>query len=258
MKHLDRCGEVQILVKSGDHAIDAVYRVLKRRGFSTILTPDQGGWLTYVPYAKRKKFEILELPTDAGLLDHKTIPKVSRAALILNSLPAYAFEQDMVALRKRCKDLGILLINDVSGSIGTNLASCGDVFVGSFGKHKPVNMHYGGFVGAPSDWLGEVSASFDKERIAELQSHLAGLDARLAWLRSKAEDIKKDLHKYAIVHKHHSGINVIVRFSSDEERLALEKYCRNHDLPFVLCPKKIRILDPAMSIEVKRLTSSFL
>ena len=50
-----------------------------------------------------------------------------------------------------------------------------------------------------------------------------------------------------------NGINVIVKFNNAEEKLKLIDYCKLYGYEFTLCPRYIRVLEDAISIEVKRL-----
>lgn len=241
------------LLPSGDHAILAVFKVLKQQGYTTIIIQDQGGWLTYPDYAKKAGLEIIELSTDYGLIDPASIPAVKNAALIVNSLTGYFAEQNMGAIAQKCKELHILLINDVSGSIAASLDQFGDIILGSFGTGKPVDVGYGGFVAA-RDF--EFQEEFDEKYRKELETKLAALPQRQAYLRTIAKNIKNDLKDYNIIHRSHNGINVIVKWTKESEKQAILDYCKKNNYPVTFCPRYIRVKAQAISIEVKRLTSS--
>jgi len=253
-KLLSLYGKNVVLVESGDHAILAIYDELKRHGVKTVLIQDQGGWLTYKDYAKKTGLEIRLLPTDYGLLSPMDIPHSENAALMINSLTGYCAEQRMEAIAQACKKKNIVLINDASGSIGTDIAEVGDIVFASFGKDKPLNMRYGGFIAFPDTF--HFSESFDAKRLPELKNHLLTLPARQMFLRDTAERIKKDLTDFKVIHRDKEGINVIVAFSTEQEKKEIISYCTSKGYPYTLCPRYIRVNANAISIEVKRLTSS--
>ena len=111
------------LTESGDHAILSVLKFLKSIGKETVLIQDQGGWLTYKDYAKKAGLQIVELKTDYGilLLDELKNNLDEKSVLLVNSLTGYIAEQPMQDIYSLCKG-NVLVINDCSGSIGTDLA----------------------------------------------------------------------------------------------------------------------------------------
>jgi hypothetical protein len=242
------------LTRSGDHAIGAVLKALKKKGVTTLLLQDQGGWLTYKRFAQRLKLNVIELSTKYGILDAATIPVVTDAALLINSLPGYIAQQPMEPVVKRCADLSILLVNDVSGSIGTPDALHGDILLGSFGNAKPVNLGYGGFIAAPE--IYEFTETFDRERLPELEKELDRLRGRRAFLTHHVQKIKNDLSHLDIVHRDAPGLNVVIKYQTGAEKNEILAYCTENGYETTECPRSIRILDQAISIEVKRLTSS--
>ena len=65
--------------------------------------------------------------------------------------------------------------------------------------------------------------------------------------------IKEDLKGFDIVHKDGNGLNVVVKFKDKSEKQKLIKYCKQNNYEYTMCPRYIRVLDKAISIEVKRL-----
>lgn len=245
-------GKKQIkLVESGDHAIFSVLKSCRNQGKEKVLIQDQGGWLTYRDYPKKKGLEKIELKTDYGILDLEDLKAKAdeKSVLLVNSLNGYFSEQPMEEIAEICAKKKCLLINDASGSIGTELAKTGDIIIGSFGKDKPVNLHYGGFIAYDS---GEFEGEFEDSRLEALNEELDKLFAKLLAWETKNLQIKKDLKNRDIVHPASKGINVVVKFSSEEEKEKILKYCEENDLPYTLCPRYIRVNCDAVSIEVKR------
>ena len=56
-----------------------------------------------------------------------------------------------------------------------------------------------------------------------------------------------------IIHKKNKGFNVIVKYKSDDGKKKIIEYCNEKKIPFLECPKYIRVNEKAISIEVKRL-----
>jgi dTDP-4-amino-4,6-dideoxygalactose transaminase len=152
------------LVSSGDHAILSVLRYAKSIGKSRVLIQDQGGWLTYRDYPKKEELETVFLKTDYGLidLDDLRIKADSNSVLLVNSLNGYFSEQNMKEIKRICSDKNCLLINDASGSAGTESALIGDIILCSFGKFKPINLHYGGCIAFNS---GSFAGEFDEKKL---------------------------------------------------------------------------------------------
>ena len=75
-------------------------------------------------------------------------------------------------------------------------------------------------------------------------------DGKRIFARKK---ILEDLQSFEIIHKKNQGINVIIKFDDDEVKQRIIDYCKENNLEFTECPRYIRIKEPAISIEVKRL-----
>ncbi len=242
--------EYIIFTKRCNASILASLKLAKHLGYKKVFIPDQGGWITYYQYAKKLKMQESRIRTSDGLFDSF---QEKDSVLLFHSMPAYSALADSRKLYLSCKKNNSLMINDVCGSIGTKSAFYGDIVVCSFGRWKPLNVGSGGFIATDKkefyDFLKKFSSDVNFEH---LHGKLASLNERLLFLRGKAGTIKKDLPDFDIVHRKSEGLNVIVRFSSDSEKERLIKYCNEHSYEFVECPKYIRVLDKAISIEVKR------
>lgn len=227
------------------------------------LMQDEGGWLTYEKYIVQAGLDLTRMISFGGVIPPKELNHYgSDEVLIVNSLAGYIASQDMDEIQTCCITNDILLINDVSGSIGLSGAKRGDIIVGSFGKAKPIDLGTGGFIAFSDEFLdafrevvGEefVDSELDFESLSE---KLKGLEARRVFLTDRVRQVKNDLSEFDIVHKgDESALNVVVRFDSEEVKAKIEAYCQKNDLEFTVCPREIRILDDAISIEVKRLKS---
>jgi mutator protein MutT len=244
----------------GNRSINLALKLAKNLGKTKAFIQDQGGWITYEQYLKKIKFDYHFLDTDYGVVSLDIIKKHidSDSVLLINSMPGYfAVQDNMDKVAKLCREKGCLLINDVAGSIGTEQAKYGDIIIGSFGRWKPLNLEYGGFISFnEKEYSKFLSNNFDKELkefYPELLKQLNGLDKRREAFLAVSKKIKTQLSQYDVIHKDHLGYNVIVRYSSPKEKLDIMNYCKLYNYEYTLCPRYIRVMDDAISIEVKRL-----
>ncbi len=247
------------LTERGNFAIFAAMHLAARlSGNETILVPDQGGWISFETYPKLAGIRTVKIRTDSGLIDLDDLKEKIRNekpfAFIVTSLAGYCAEQEMEKIHTICKEKGCLLIEDATGIIGKK--TYGDIVVGSFGHWKPVDLGYGGFIAsdysfsAIDDIFSMSKTNFD---YGKLLKRLRGVKKRTLRLERRCADVKKDLRGFDILHSERKGLNVIVRFRSEDERKKIIAYCGKEGLEYVLCPKNIRVMDDAVSIEVKRL-----
>ncbi|MEM2131613.1 MAG: hypothetical protein QXR96_03745, partial [Candidatus Woesearchaeota archaeon] len=155
-----------------------------------------------------------------------------------------------------CKEKKCFLINDVSGSIGTNEAKYGNLIIGSFGHWKPINIGYGGFIAFDNSsyetFFKENLKKEIKDFSKELNEKLNDLKTKLKKIEKETKEIKEKLNDFEIVHRKNNGLNVIVKYKNEEEKLKLIDFCKLYNYEFVFCPMYIKILEPAVSIEVMR------
>lgn len=245
------------LTESGDHSIKHGYKLAKKLGKEAVLMQDQGGWLTYGAYASKEKLIPLKIKTDYGLFNIEELAKKTsvKTVLIVNSLSGYFAEQNMTLIKELCEKTSCLLINDISGSVGTEIAKIGDIIICSFGRYKPINAGYGGCIATDNEeWLKLLEGfSFNERNLAMVLREIKKMPERIKFFEKTAEKIKKDLKDHEIIHKKSRAINVIVKFNNETEKEEIIKYCQENNYPYEICPREIRVLDNAVSIEVKRL-----
>jgi hypothetical protein len=225
-----------------------------------VLYPDQGGWISFYKYPGMLELESKKIKTDYGVIDLnylKNIIKKGNVDALIYSTPAgYFAHQPIKEIYNICKD-NCLVILDITGSIGTKLGNYADLMVASFGKWKPINMGYGGFVSIKNKDVYEKAreifntTSFDEKYIPLLLKKLEELPKRYELFNKINEKIKDELKDFDIIHRNKKGINVIVKFKDEKEKII--NYCKNNNLEFTLCPRYIRVDEKAVSIEVKRL-----
>jgi cysteine sulfinate desulfinase/cysteine desulfurase-like protein len=225
-------------------ALEAVKTLSERK---VILIPDQGGWLSYRKIPKELGFEIVEIPTDRGLINPEHLKKYLQkaAAILFTSFAGYYAEQPLEEISKVCRKEGVLLIEDVSGSFGDDVLCNGelsDFIIGSFSDWKIVNYGTYGFVSSNLE-LNAKSIEYKKD----LEDKIAKAPQRLKNLLALAEKVKTELES-EIFHKDKRGVNVITEYSEE-----VINYCKTKDYKYVICPKYYKVMEKAISIELKRL-----
>jgi hypothetical protein len=225
-----------------------------------VLMADQGGWFTYKKYAKMLDLIPIELETDYGIIDLSDLEeKAPKANCIIYSEPAgYFAEQPVKKIFEICKKNKVTVILDITGSIGKEfLGEYADFCLASFGKDKPVNLGYGGFVSAKKDsyFAREIfrTVSFDNSYLPDLLKNLKNLKQRYTLFEKADKKIKNDLKDFEILHKGSDGVNVVVKFKDEKEKEQIIDYCNRNNYEYTLCPRYIRVNCNAVSIEVKRL-----
>ncbi len=253
-------GQSHVLFTSRcNESIKVAMKVVAGLGRHIVLYQEEGGWLTYEKYITQAGLEPIKMVTDDGLIFEKELNQYDYdISLLLNSMPGYVANHDMESVFAHCAKNDIFLVNDVSGSIGSNMAKIGDIIVGSFNKAKPVDLGRGGFIATNNKELfSAIEELLDEEPDMDYQTlseKLKNLEKRREFLLERAKQIKQDLITHKIVHPNQNGFNVIVRFEDDKEKEDIIYYCNQNNLEYTECPREIRILDNAISIEVKRLT----
>ena len=245
------------LTERGNKSIKIALTLGLNLGKKKVIIPDQGGWMTYRKFAEKLGFEVVEVKTDLGLLDLTDLEAKAKedCMLICCSMPGYIALDNMDEIMKICSKKGCLVVNDCSGSIGTDEAKVGDIVIGSFGKWKPVNLEYGGFI-ATSDrefYTDFDESYFDEKKYDDLMEKFDELNERLKMFEEKRKQIIEDLQSFKVVHKDKKGINVAVEFDDEDVKQRIVDYCKEHKLEFTTCPRYIRVNTDAISIEVKRI-----
>ena len=249
------------MTDSGNTAIfAALYCARKMTDLGKVLIPDQGGWLTYPKYPKMLQMDVETVKTDNGLIDLEDLKKkVSDAKILLYAdYGGYFVKQDVKKIYEICKGKCFVII-DACASIGyeQNGEYC-DILLSSFGRWKPVNLKYGGFLSTNNKDLFEHNEifntiNFDEEYYAPLLKKLELADVRQKFLREKCNQIKKELKEFNVLHRKSECLNVAVAFGSEEEKEKIINYCNERNYEYTLCPRYIRVNRDAVCIEVKRL-----
>jgi len=263
IKDLTRHDNVR-LTCSGNAAILCAFSIAKSSGKKQIIIPDQGGWMSYKTYPPLLGLEVTTIETDHGVIDPEKVKSIIEqdCALIVPSFAGYFAEQPIEAISRVTKSSGAILIEDASGGIGDKVLCNGDyadIILGSFGDWKVIDLGFGGFISVKDKELYEqgkeiLSSTRFNTGLDKLIEKLKAAKGRLAFLMDRSEKIKKDLYRYEIIHRDKRGLNVVVRFSSEDEKKKLIDYCDENKIAYVICPKSFKVNCKAISLEIKRLT----
>lgn len=244
------------LTERGNEAIDKVLELAKKIGMKKVIIQDQGGWIHYQKAPKKKGLEKIEVKTERGITDLEDLKSKadSESVFLCNSMPGYHAFDDIESIYDICKEKGCLLVNDVAGSIGTEHAKVGDIIIGSFGRWKPVNLHYGGFIASDEhEFVKNMGKdNFDVNKKKDLLEKLNNLPKRLHSFSESRKKIIEDLSGFEIINKDKAGINIIISFEKELDKEKIVDYCKENNLEYTECPRYIRIEEPAISIEIKR------
>ncbi|MBI2564902.1 DegT/DnrJ/EryC1/StrS aminotransferase family protein [Candidatus Woesearchaeota archaeon] len=249
------------LTQSGDHAIKHVLELAEKLQKTRLLIQDQGGWLTYKSYARKKGMVVIEVKTDYGIINEEDLIKkiTANTVLLVNSMPGYIAEQPMENIQKLCQEKNVLLVNDISGSIGTINGKIGNILLCSCGTYKPINLGYGGFIATNDEELHKLitNTNFDQSKLNALEREIDRLPKRREFFNKINNKIKIELAEKEIIHKNSLGFNVIVKFNNEKQKKEIIDYCNKNNYSYTLCPRYIRVLDNAVSIEVKRVNINY-
>lgn len=253
-------GHNNIFLKArGNYAIRDSLRLLNpEKKEKKILVQDQGGWLRYLDYPTKYGYVVEKIKTDNSVIEVKELEEMSKEAdvVIYEDPGGYFAQQPIKEIYEICRKNNCRVILDITGSVGwqSKPGYYADIIVCSFGKGKPVDLGYGGLLSI-SGGLSLPSLpeeDFDDSYSTTLMKKLPWLEERQQKMREKSNKIKNELKDFKVLHPEKDGINVVVAFDSVEEKEKILSYCANNNLDYTVCPRYIRVLRDAISIEVKR------
>lgn len=250
--------EVRVMPRGNSAVFVALYCVKNASDNPMLLIPDQGGWISFKKYPRMLNLDYRELTTHRGVVDLKELEKqlkIGATAFIMTSFAGYYAEQPLKKISALCKKYDCLLIEDASGAV-TDKKLCNgkfsDIIVASFGRWKPIDLGYGGFISTNKiELLDKCKDVFSLFRVSNdiydmLPPFLNNL--RLKKIFKRNVQIKKDLGDINVFHRKLRGLNIVTEYNQ-----RVLDYCANEDLQYVLCPSYIRVNEKAISIEVKRI-----
>ncbi|MDP3728800.1 MAG: DegT/DnrJ/EryC1/StrS family aminotransferase [bacterium] len=257
MKKLCRHDYVHLTDRGNSAIFLAMHIAKKTNPKQDILIPDQGGWFSYKGYPHFFDLNIVEVKTNYGVIDLDDLKEKAKnaSAIIFSSFAGYFAEQPLDKISNICKEAGCLVIEDASGAIGDAILCNGkysDIIVGSFGKWKPVECGYGGWISMNSkEFFGVAKDAMSITKVHPQFYNEIG-DAlkknKMNKLLALQIQVKEELKDFEVLHREKRGLNVVVKFDP-----GVLEYCQEKNYPYVLCPSYIRVNEKAISIELKRL-----
>ncbi len=237
------------------------------QGGGPILAPKEGGWMTYESFTKSLGKEFIHVETKNALLDLEDLKQrlsehKEGATFIYHSNGAYTIAQDIKQIYSICHENKCKVVMDVGGSLGTELCNgkYADVIINSFGRWKLADLGEGGFISFNNkedyDKVKPLLKAFTFEGDYSTLFHkIKGMPKRREFLINKSKKVINDLDKFKILNKEEKyPFVVLVKFENEVERLKIAAYCTKKKLEYTQCPREIRVMQDAISIEVKRLS----
>jgi hypothetical protein len=257
LRKFTRHREIKIMPRGNSAIFAALYCIKKASDNPMLLIPDQGGWISFRKYPDILNIDYRELTTDRGVVNLKELEKqlkIGASALMITSFAGYYAEQPLKKISSLCRKYNCLLIEDASGAVSDKKLCNGkysDIIVGSFGRWKPIDLGYGGFISTNKVEL------FDKGKdifsLFKVSNDIYDMlppflnNHRFKKIIKTASQIKKDLSDIDIFHRKLRGLNVVTEYNQ-----RVLDYCANEGFQYVLCPSYIRVNEKAISVEVKR------
>ena len=211
------------------------------------------------------ELNLVELKTNDGIIEpedlKEALEKYDVNCLLYENPAGYFANLNIKEIYEICKGKCSVIL-DASGCISDKEMCNGDYadfIISSFGRWKPVWLEYGGFISVKNKdhylFANEIfnTTAFDEKYYDELLTKLKDVPSRLKKLNKISKQIKSDLKNKKIIHPDKDGINVIIAFASVEEKQEIIDYCEKYKYEYTECPRYIRIMQDAISIEVKRL-----
>src|SRR3989338_513434 len=255
--------EFVALTPKGNASVYAAFETVRQLSQqNVVLIPDQGGWVTYRQIPRKMKMLAFEYKTDYGVLDAKGLPlHLQNVNSLIYSNPAgYYADQQSQEIYKECSQR-FPVIMEVSGCLGSETCDGrhADIMIGSFGKWKPISIGTGGFISFKAEEAYKAflerkehkEPSIEETKLHDLYAKLEAAPSIYKRYYEAVQQIKKDLGNFEVLHPKSQGINVIVKFNTEDEKKLLVQYCEKNKYEYKLCPRYIRVNENALSIEVK-------
>ena len=251
-------------VNSGNSAILAAMNSFKDK----ILIPDQGGWTGFRNMAEFRGIEVIEVPTDLGIINPEVledfINKHRPEALFITSFAGYISEQPVKELFNVCDDKDVILVEDASGGIGDKAKNLGNgehahVIVASTGSPKIINVGSGGFISTNHNKLFKESKVLLKTLKANPVT-CAGISEEIKnapQILSKTTEFCSMLKKEfkSAVYSDKRGISVALKTDDPKKTgyLLRQKLKADGRSIVTVCPRYERLMIDAVCLEIKNL-----
>ena len=96
---------------------------------------------------------------------------------------------------------------------------------------------------------------YPEDDLEKIGFALNKLQDRIKFLLNKRKQIIKELAEFKdqIIPPKNLGFVLVIKYSNDTQKQKLIDFCKANSLPFTLCPRYIRLNQPAVCIEIKQL-----
>ena len=252
------------IVNSGNSAILAAMNSFNDK----VLIPDQGGWTGFRNMAEFKGIEVVEVPTDLGIINPEvledTINEHKPEALFITSFAGYIAEQPVKGLFEVCDDKGVILVEDASGGIGDKEKKLGNgkhahVIVASTGSPKIVNVGNGGFISTNNNEILKGSKILLKTlkanpvTCAGISEEIKNASHILSKTTEACSILKKEFE--SAIHPNKRGISVALKTDDPKKTgyLLRQKLKADGRSIITVCPRYERVMMDAVCLEIKNL-----
>ncbi len=250
----------------GDSAIFGALSIAKQHGFTDVIIPDQGGWLSYQTFPLLLDMHVISIKTNYGILCKEELQKHKNAAVLFPSFAGYAAAQDIQMIGEVAKQNNLFLIEDASGAVSHEKLCNGaisDIIIGSFGTWKIVNLGYGGFLSIKKQHVTQQIKDSNIFSVIKtihidydaLYEKLKQAPERLHFLLQKTKEVKAlcKKEKFQLIHESAEGIAIFIKFKTEKEKKNILAFAEKLGIKTKECPMYIKVMEKAISLEIKRL-----
>ncbi|HOE92851.1 MAG TPA: hypothetical protein PLK11_00565 [Methanofastidiosum sp.] len=231
-----------------------LFSILFDSSINKIGIPDQGGFKGFIEMPNLLKKEYIEIPTDKGII----VPKFKKDfdVFLFTSLSGYISSNPSKLICQETKKIGIVSIEDISGTFPDKDFGWADIIYCSTGSPKILECGYGGFVGISTEINlkeSEKVLSFShlhKSYYEKLYTELENSNKKLNKLRDIAQIFYKS--SLDIPYKDPKSLSIFVKHVAPNkslERLNREIRPKMGKSLFTKCPRYDRIKESGFVIE---------
>lgn len=234
-----------------------------------VLVCDMGGWNGFIKSCELFDKNVEYIKTDNGLINIDSLDDYLEEhdvkSLYITSLAGYTAFQPLFEIEKLCHVHDVLLIVDISGSVGCEeLSSIADLQVSSTGSPKIVNIENGGFI---CDITGKLE--LNKHLLKSLKADNITCAGIYYEINRSSEILEKTINMNSyfkekivsmnipVIHPEHEGLNTILLASSKSKAKKIAYNIRQHleinGNIITVGPNYNRIKKPCVIIEIKNL-----
>ncbi len=231
-----------------------LFSILFDSSINKIGIPDQGGFKGFIEMPNLLKKEYIEIPTDKGII----VPKFKKDfdVFLFTSLSGYISSNPSKLICQETKKIGIVSIEDISGTFPDKDFGWADIIYCSTGSPKILECGYGGFVGISTEINlkeSEKVLSFShlpKSYYEKLYTELENSNKKLNKLRDIAQIFYKS--SLDIPYKDPKSLSIFVKHVAPNkslERLNRKIRPKMGKSLFTKCPRYDRIKESGFVIE---------